>query len=221
MAVSENADAAAMFWEVGAPPIIAVIRASTDDASRVAAAVETLAGAGIRSIELTLTTPKALELVAPLKQRLGPAVKVGMGTLWSEDDAASAVAVGADYLVTPAVVPGALTAARGRLPILCGAWTPTEVHQACAGGAGAVKLFPAVDSVTAIAHMRSLFGPMPGVRIIPSGGVTVAGLGAWLEGGALGVSLGSDLMRDGLSVGGLDGLARRAREAVAQAGGAT
>lgn len=130
MAVSENADAAAMFWEVGAPPIIAVIRASTDDASRVAAAVETLAGAGIRSIELTLTTPKALELVAPLKQRLGPAVKVGMGTLWSEDDAASAAAAGA-------------------------------------------------------------------------------------------VSLGSDLMRDGLSVGGLDGLARRAREAVAQAGGAT
>lgn len=217
---SSKADSGGEFWEGGAPPIIAVIRASAGDESGVTGAVETLADAGIRSIELTLTTPSALEFVLPLKQRLGPGVKVGMGTLWSREDAEAAVAAGADYLVTPAVVPEALTVARGRLPILCGAWTPTEVHQACAGGAGAVKLFPAVDSVTAIAHMRSLFGPMPGVRVIPSGGVAVADVGAWLDGGALGVSLGSDLMRDGLRAGGLDGLARRARAAVAQASGA-
>lgn len=206
-----------LFWTAGAVPLIAVVRARRSTPTMLAA-IETMVDAGIRSIELTLTTPGALDMLAEMRLQLETEAKIGVGTIWSGAEARSAIDAGADYLVTPAVIPDALGAARHHgVPILSGAFTPTEIHQTVTAGATAVKLFPASDGQASIAHMKSLFGPIPGLRIVPSGGVPVDAIGSWLSAGAFGVSLGSDLLRDDLNERGQRNLGERCRSAVEQA----
>lgn len=216
-AATDEQQAPRAFWKAGAAPLIAVIRAARSSGA-VLAGVETIVEAGVTSIELTLTTAAALDMLAPLRERLGTDAVIGVGTVWSADDASAAIDAGADYLVTPGVVPGALAvAAERRVPLLAGAFTPTEVKQSMSGGATAIKLFPACDGRSSIDHMKSLNGPLPGLRVVPSGGVPVGDIRAWLAAGAFGVSLGSDLVRDGLGDGGRAGLRTRTMEAVAMA----
>jgi 2-dehydro-3-deoxyphosphogluconate aldolase/(4S)-4-hydroxy-2-oxoglutarate aldolase len=170
--------------------VAAVIRA--DDAESAVAVAAALVEGGLTAVELTYTTPNAGDAIARARSRLGRDVLVGAGTLTTREQIAEATAAGADFLVTPHLDHGLLELmlASGVLA-LPGVLTPSEVASALAHGAAAVKLFPA--SSGGMPHLRALFGPFPGIKVVPTGGIDLTDVGAWLEAGAWAVGVGGKL----------------------------
>ncbi|MCU1475528.1 MAG: 2-dehydro-3-deoxyphosphogluconate aldolase [Subtercola sp.] len=192
-------------------PVIAVLRAN--DPCAYDAVVDVLVENGIRSIELTLTTPGTLEHLSSLLERFTDA-EIGVGTVTTVDEALCAIDAGAHYLVTPVLDTAVIrVAVEAGIPVYPGALTPTEVFAAWQAGAAAVKIFPA-ETVGAQygTHLR---GPFPGIEFIPSGGVALDDIPAWLQAGAAAVSLGGPLIGDALKGGSLEALANRCRRVVA------
>lgn len=189
---------------------VAVLRAPT--ATAYDAVVDVLVECGIRSIELTMTTPGTLDTVGALVERYAGVAEIGVGTVLSAGTAEQALAAGAAFLVTPTVSPEVIAAAlRRRRPVYPGAFSPTEVQTNWSLGASAVKIFPA-DQVGP-GYLKALRGPLPDVAAMPSGGVRLEDIPAWLAAGAVAVSLGGELLGDALRGGDLRALAVRARRA--------
>jgi 2-dehydro-3-deoxyphosphogluconate aldolase / (4S)-4-hydroxy-2-oxoglutarate aldolase len=150
---------------------------------------ETLAAAGIRSIEFTFTIP---DVLAAIEAAADSGAIVGAGTVRDERQARESVAAGARFVVSPTCVPEVARAAReAGVPVFLGALTPTEVDATLKAGTSAVKLFPA--GLGGPRYLRDLRGPFPGADFIPSGGVTAENAGAFLEAGAIAVYAGSGL----------------------------
>ncbi|WP_345710980.1 bifunctional 4-hydroxy-2-oxoglutarate aldolase/2-dehydro-3-deoxy-phosphogluconate aldolase, partial [Kineococcus glutinatus] len=196
--------------------LVAVLRA--DDAARYRPVVEVLVAEGVSCIELTLTTPGTLDVLAELAAAV-PQAEVGVGTVLRPEDARRAADAGARFLVTPNAGTEVVRAGVERgLPVYAGAMTPSEAYSNWSAGAAAVKVFPAA-TVTAD-FVKHLHGPFPGMPVVPSGGVGIGDIGAWLRAGAVAVSLGGPLLGDALAGGDLDALRGRAaaaRAAVARA----
>lgn len=192
--------------------IVAILRAGEQD--HLDAVAQTLADAGIRCLELTMTTPGAVAALSDLRRKLGAEVAIGMGSVTTAAQAAQALEAGADFLVSPAVCPDVVAAALGAgVGAYPGALTPTEVLAAWNLGAAAVKLFPA--STGGPRHLKDLRGPLPDIPMIPTGGVAIDQIGAYLQAGAVAVGLGGPLLGDALDGGPLDALAGRAAAALA------
>jgi 2-dehydro-3-deoxyphosphogluconate aldolase/(4S)-4-hydroxy-2-oxoglutarate aldolase len=185
--------------------VVAVVRGPSARAAVVAA--RALARGGITAIELTFTVPSAEEAIAELAGEEG--LLVGAGTVLDADQARAAVAAGARYLVAPNLDPAVVEAARELgAPLLPGALTPTEVAAAMRV-APVVKLFPA--GLGGPAHLGALRGPFPGLRAVPTGGVSADNLADWLDAGALAVGAGSDLCpAEAVAAGDEDALRARA-----------
>ncbi len=170
--------------------LVAVVRArSAADAVEVS---EALADGGVRAIEVAFTTPDAAEAIATLAERLAGRAVVGAGTVVSRSQADEAIAGAAAFLVSPGVdadVVGHVRAAGHA--ILPGVATPTEVMAAARHGLRALKLFP--GSLGGPDHLRALRGPFPGVRFMPTGGVSLASIPAWFGAGAFAVGIGERL----------------------------
>jgi 2-dehydro-3-deoxyphosphogluconate aldolase/(4S)-4-hydroxy-2-oxoglutarate aldolase len=193
--------------------LVAVLRApSIDTLPKI---VGVLIENGVTVIELTLTTPEANRSLSELREVWGEVATIGMGTITTPGQAREAIAEGAQFLVTPITVPEvAHIATEAGVPILMGAFSPTEVATAWDHGATAVKIFPA--SQVGPTYLRELRGPFPEIVTMPSGGATIDDIPAWLSAGAAAVSLGGSLI--GAAYAGDDeGLAERARDAVARA----
>ncbi|MDN5687136.1 MAG: bifunctional 4-hydroxy-2-oxoglutarate aldolase/2-dehydro-3-deoxy-phosphogluconate aldolase [Brachybacterium sp.] len=191
--------------------LIVVIRGERAD--QYAPVLETLAGAGIRSVELTLSTPGTLEELPDLLERFGDQLDIGVGTVTDPEDLRTAAARGAHYIVTPITRADLLeAAAEAGIAIVPGGLTPSELHAGWAAGAAAVKVFPA--SVVGPGYVKDLRGPFPGIRVIPSGGVDLQAAAAWLQAGADAVSVGGPLLGDALRGGDLEALADRATQFV-------
>ncbi|MGH3373473.1 MAG: bifunctional 4-hydroxy-2-oxoglutarate aldolase/2-dehydro-3-deoxy-phosphogluconate aldolase [Actinoallomurus sp.] len=163
----------------------------TPDAAGALRAAGTLIDAGLGVIELTATTPGwagALEYL----RRAHPSVTLGAGTVTTEEDARRAVDAGADFLVSPyPAEPVRAFAGRTGTVFLEGGFTPAEV--AAASARGIAKLFPA--HVGGPAYLRSLLAVLPGARIVPTGGIGLAEVRAYLDAGAYAVGVGSDLVK--------------------------
>jgi 2-dehydro-3-deoxyphosphogluconate aldolase / (4S)-4-hydroxy-2-oxoglutarate aldolase len=204
---------------LAAVPVVAILRAA--DAGRFLDAGRVLYEAGLRAIEVTLTSAGALEAFARLGDELPGDAELGVGTVRSADDARRAVEAGATYLVAPDFRPEVVAWAVARaLPVVPGALTPTEIAAAWAAGATAVKVFP-VSAVGGPAYLKAVRAPLPEVPLVPTGGVGLDDIGAYLAAGATAVGLGSPLLGDAGDPGGdLAALAGRARRAVAAATGA-
>jgi 2-dehydro-3-deoxyphosphogluconate aldolase/(4S)-4-hydroxy-2-oxoglutarate aldolase len=178
--------------------------------SRVADALETLAEEGVRLAEVSLSDPRGLDGLAAAAGTLGDRLLIGAGTVLSAAQAERAVAAGARFVVTPAVVAEVADAcARLGVALIPGAFTPTEVA-AAAPSAAAVKLFPAQP-----AHLAALRGPFPDVPFVPVGGIGPREAGDFLRAGAVAVGVGGPLMGDALDGGSLAALRTRARELLA------
>lgn len=189
--------------------VTAVLRGR--DSARVAAVSEALAEAGIGRIELTLTTPGTLGAVRTARAAAAGRALVGVGTVLDRGTAAAAVESGAEFLVTPGVVPevAEIASAQG-IPLMMGALSPSEVMRAAACGADEIKIFPA--SAVGPGYLRALAGPLPQLRFVPSGGVDAARATAWLRAGAAGLSIGGPLIGDALDGGPLPALRERLAE---------
>ncbi|HEU4422944.1 MAG TPA: bifunctional 4-hydroxy-2-oxoglutarate aldolase/2-dehydro-3-deoxy-phosphogluconate aldolase [Pilimelia sp.] len=197
--------------------VIAIVRGSSG--ARTAAVVTALVEAGLRSVEITLNTPGALEALRAARRRFGSEVEVGAGTVRAPDQVDAAARAGAAYVVSPHTSAriGARAGALG-LGWFPGAYTATEVVTAWELGAAAVKLFPA--SAGGPRYVRELLAPLDDVRLIPTGGVDASNAGEFVAAGAVAVGAGGGLIRDALNGGSLTALADRARallEAVAKA----
>jgi 2-dehydro-3-deoxyphosphogluconate aldolase/(4S)-4-hydroxy-2-oxoglutarate aldolase len=201
---------------LAAVPVVAILRAA--DAERFLEVGRVLYEAGLRAVEVTLTSRGALEAFAQLVEELPGDALLGVGTVRSPDQAEEAVAAGATYLVAPDFRPQVVGwAAERGLAVVPGALTPTEVAAAWAAGATAVKVFP-VSAVGGPAYVKAVRAPLPEVPLVPTGGVGIDDIGAYLAAGAAAVGLGSPLLGDAGDPGGdLAALADRARRAVAQA----
>jgi 2-dehydro-3-deoxyphosphogluconate aldolase / (4S)-4-hydroxy-2-oxoglutarate aldolase len=209
----------AFLERLAAVPVVAILRAA--EAQRFLEVGRVLYEGGVRAIEVTLTSKGALAAFGRLKAELPGDAVLGVGTVRSVEQAELAVEAGAAYLVSPEFRPEMVGwAVEHRVPVVPGALTPTEVAAAWGAGATAVKVFP-VSAVGGPAYVKAVRAPLPEVPLVPTGGIGIDDIGAYLAAGATAVGLGSPLLGDAGEPGGdLDGLADRARRAVAAAGGA-
>src|SRR3954452_14402742 len=197
--------------------VVAILRA--EDAARAEAVVEVLLENGIRSLELTMTTKGALEVVERLAATVPEGTDLGVGTVLTAEEVDRAVDAGARFVVSPSVVPAVIEAAlRHGIASYPGALTPTEIHAAWTAGASAVKLFP--GGALGPGYLTAVRAPLPDIPLVPTGGVAIEAGGAWLDAGAGPGARGGPLVGDASAPDGdLDGLAQRAR-AVSTAVGA-
>lgn len=183
--------------EVG---IIPVIRADSADAAK--AVVEALVEAGLIVAEITMTVPRAIDAIASVAKHFGGKVLVGACTVTDADTARRAVDAGAEFIVTPCLVPEVIDAARrAEVAVLPGALTPTEVLEAFRLGGDMVKVFPA-QNLGGASYLRALRGPFPEIPLVPTGGVTLENVREMFDAGAAAVGVGSEMISK-------DALARR------------
>jgi 2-dehydro-3-deoxyphosphogluconate aldolase/(4S)-4-hydroxy-2-oxoglutarate aldolase len=176
-------------------------------------ALEALIRGGVGSVEVTLDTPGALEAV---KRGAGSGWTIGVGTILEPDEVDRSVEAGAAFVVSPGTIPDVIERALELgVDVVPGALTPTEVIRAHTSGAVAVKVFPA--SVAGPSYLRALRGPLPDVPLVPTGGIAIEEVGAYLAVGAVCVGLGGALVGDAppASDEELDAIAVRAQTAVA------
>jgi len=171
--------------------VIPVLRLATRTDAE--SAVDCLIEAGFKTVELTLTTPGAIELIASLHRRAGADFLIGAGTVLDLDSAGACLQAGADYLVSPCVVAGMgkLASDAGRVALL-GGFTPAEVLAAWREGAAVVKIFPAATGGPA--HLAALHAVYPQIPLCPTGGVSAANLLDYFKAGAALVGVGNNVI---------------------------
>lgn len=171
--------------------LVAIIRASSSE--QLVSVARALYEGGVDVIEVTFTTPGAAEVISAVKKELGKHVLLGAGTVLDSETARIAILAGAEFLVSPTVnldvIKLALRYDKGIMP---GAYTPTEVLTAWEAGADIVKLFPA--DIGGPAYLKAIKGPLPQIRIMPTGGVNLQTLRDFVKAGACAVGLGSQLV---------------------------
>jgi 2-dehydro-3-deoxyphosphogluconate aldolase/(4S)-4-hydroxy-2-oxoglutarate aldolase len=204
---------------ITATGIIPVVRApSAEDAL---AAVEAMRAGGIDVVELTMTVPSAVKVIEKVVERYGDAIVAGAGTVLDAETARACILAGARFVVSPIVDAPTIRVCRTYgIPVMPGALTPTEVVRAWRAGADLVKVFPC-GAVGGASYIKALRAPLPQIELVPTGGVTVETVGAFIAAGACAVGAGTDLvdiarLRRGDHAG-LTENARRYVAAVAQA----
>jgi 2-dehydro-3-deoxyphosphogluconate aldolase / (4S)-4-hydroxy-2-oxoglutarate aldolase len=167
---------------------VAILRGQ--HASRAAAAMDAAVGAGFRILEFTLSTPGAYDLIAEFSRRTG--LIVGAGTVLDLAAVEAAVGAGAKFLVSPVFDRAIVSAARELdVAVMPGCFTPTELLQAYRAGATCQKLFPAPGDIAG--YVRSVLGPLPFLKIVPTNGVTAQNAAEVLAAGATGVGFTTSL----------------------------
>ncbi len=170
--------------------IVAIVRANTSEG--LLNVVEAIEKGGVKAIEVTMTTPKAIETIAAVTDKYKGDVLVGVGTVLDAETARLAILAGAKFVVTPIMNPEVIRMAKkySRI-VVCGAFTPTEIVAAWEHGSDIVKIFP--TSSVGPEYIKDLKGPFPQISMLPTGGVTVENTGAFLKAGACAVAVGSNL----------------------------
>jgi len=173
-------------------------------------ACRALCRGGVRAVEITLTVPRALDLIGELVGAFGDDLLVGAGTVLDVGACRRSVDGGAQFIVSPAFNAGVVDhCQRHGVLAVPGALTPTEVVRAWQHGADLVKLFPA--RVATPGYVRDLLGPLPAARLLPTGGIDEAGASAYLAAGAAAVGIGSRLMAPAaIAAGDVDAIAAAA-----------
>jgi Entner-Doudoroff aldolase len=185
-------DKAEIISRMTAIGIIPVVRAvSTDMARRAVAAI--LKG-GISVLEITMTVPGAVRMIEALRSEIDPEAIIGAGTVLDARTAQECVDAGAQFIVSPALdlATIALCGQQG-IVVMPGALTPTEVVTAWAAGADFVKVFPA-GAVGGASYIKALKAPLPQVKIVPTGGVSLQTAAAFIKAGAEALGVGGDLV---------------------------
>ena len=171
--------------------IVAVIRSQSSD--QLVQVAEALYEGGVDVLEVTFTVPRALEIIAAVRQKLGNKVLLGAGTVLDPETARAALLAGAEYIVSPVVNTDVIKlCSRYDKMAMPGAFTPTEVLTAWEAGASVVKVFPA--DLVGPQYLKILHGPLPQVRLMPTGGVNLKTIGEFLRAGACAVGIGGSLI---------------------------
>jgi 2-dehydro-3-deoxyphosphogluconate aldolase/(4S)-4-hydroxy-2-oxoglutarate aldolase len=200
--------------------VVAVIRLADGGALR--AVADALAAGGVRAIEVTMTVPRAAALINDLARTLPDDFIVGAGTVLDAATAREVIDAGARFVVSPVFRRPVLEACHEKdMPAMPGCFTPTEILDAWDAGADVVKVFPA--TALGPGFFSDIRGPLPQVRLMPTGGVTRDNAGDWIRAGAVAIGVGTALVdRQAVADGRFDEITARARhlvEAVSRARG--
>jgi 2-dehydro-3-deoxyphosphogluconate aldolase/(4S)-4-hydroxy-2-oxoglutarate aldolase len=188
--------------------VIAIMRAQSSD--QLIAAADAIKKGGVRVIEVTMTTPGALGVIAEAKEKYGAEVIFGAGTVLDSETARAAILAGADFIVSPTLNLELIELCnRYSIPCAPGCYSPTEILTGWEAGADLIKLFPA--SVGGPDLIKAILAPLPQVQIIPVGGVNLDTAADFIRKGAVALGVGSSLINQKLlDAGDNDELTRRA-----------
>lgn len=191
--------------------VIAIIRAEAGGEALVHT-VRALVKGGIHCVEVTMTTPGALEAIAAARRELaGEEVLLGAGSVLDQETARLAIDAGAEFLVCPTTDEATIrTGRRYGTPILPGAFTPTEILRAWELGGDLIKVFPA--TLGGLDYIKAVSAPLPQIPLVPTGGVDVENVHTFLQAGVAAVGVGSALAPASLiATGAFDEIRLRAR----------
>jgi len=171
--------------------IVAVVR--SPDGEQLVEVVRALADGGVTVAEITMTVPGALDIIKQVRAALGDRVLLGAGTILDTETARAAILAGAEYIVAPTVNLEVIRLCqRYDKLVMPGAFTPTEILAAWEAGADIVKVFPA--DVVGPAFFKALNGPLPQIRLMPTGGIDLTTAAAFLQAGACCLGVGGQLV---------------------------
>ena len=175
--------------EVGVVP---VVRARTSEEA--ARAVEAIKAGGITLLEITMTVPRAVDLIERLSTAYGDSTVVGAGTVLDAETARACVAAGARFVVSPSLDVRTIELCRSRgVAVMPGALTPTEVVTAWQAGADMVKVFPC-GALGGASYLKALKAPLPQIELMPTGGVSLKTAADFIKAGASALGVGADLV---------------------------
>ena len=170
--------------------VVAVIRIK--EPQRLRAVVDALGEGGLTALEVTMTVPGAVELIAELAPTMPPGFLLGAGTVTDAGTARRVIDAGARFVVSPVFRRDVLEACHTRdVAVMPGCFSPTEILDAWEAGADIVKVFPA--TALGPGFIKDIRGPMPEVKLMPTGGVTLDNAGDWIRAGAVAVGVGTAL----------------------------
>jgi 2-dehydro-3-deoxyphosphogluconate aldolase/(4S)-4-hydroxy-2-oxoglutarate aldolase len=175
--------------------IVAIIRAnSSNELIEAAAAIQT---GGVDVIEITMTTPDALQVIGDVAARLGDAVLIGVGSVLDAETARAAMLAGAEFVVSPVTKPDVIEICNryGKV-VIPGAFTPTEILSAWETGADYVKVFP--SSGVGSSYIKDIKAPLPQIPLIPTGGINADNAAEFIKAGATALGVGSALVSSDL-----------------------
>jgi 2-dehydro-3-deoxyphosphogluconate aldolase/(4S)-4-hydroxy-2-oxoglutarate aldolase len=171
--------------------VIAVIRMS--DTEKLLRVVEAIKKGGVKAIEITMTTPCALDIIAALSKSRSADSLIGAGTVLDPETAARAIQAGAEFIVSPITNFEMIKVCRKYdIFVAPGAFTPTEIVAAWEAGADVVKVFPATS--VGPKYFKDLRGPLPQIRLMPTGGVSIENAREFIDNGACCVAIGTALL---------------------------
>ena len=175
--------------DVGVIPIVRTV-----SAEQALQAAKAICRGGVRTLEVTMTVPGAIHVLEAVADEYGDEIILGAGTVLDAETARICILAGAQFLVSPSLsVPSIEMANRYSKISIPGALTPTEVHQAWEAGADLIKIFP-VGNVGGPDYLRSLKAPLPQVRMVPTGGVTIDNMSEYFLAGASAVAVGAAIV---------------------------
>jgi len=196
--------------EVGVVPVVRA--ASAEEATR---AIEAVRAGGISIFEITMTVPDAVNLIKYLTAIFGETALIGAGTVLTPEQAQDCIAAGAKFIISPALNLETIKLCNAReIVVMPGALTPTEVVAAWQAGADFVKVFPA-SAVGGASYLKSLKAPLPHIKLVPTGGVSLENAADFFRAGAEAVGVGADLVDlQALREGRIDSISTTARQYV-------
>jgi Entner-Doudoroff aldolase len=173
------------------PGVVAVIRA--DSSAQLMDVAKALEAGGVTAMEVTMTTPNAIDVIRAVRAEMGDRVLMGVGTVLDTETCRAALLAGAQFVVTPVMKPDVIQLCnRYSVPIVAGAYTPTEALAAHEAGADFIKIFPA-DGLGP-GYIKALKAPLPQLQIIPTGGVDIHTAGDFIRAGCAAVAAGGSLV---------------------------
>lgn len=176
--------------QVGKEKIIAIVR--LDDLSSAVNLSQALVAGGVTIIEFTLTNPDALQAIADVRDALGDKALIGAGSIITAQQVADVAQSGAQFIVSPVTKPDVIDACHEyQLPTMPGAYTPTEIQSAWEMNVAAVKVFPARN--LGASYIKDVLAPLPHLRLIPTGGISVNNIADFVKAGVFAVGIGGAL----------------------------
>lgn len=206
----------AILQELQQTGIVAVVRVS--DGKELTQICQALAEGGLKGIEITMTSPGALKAIEEARNRLGDDIYIGAGSVLDTETARQAILSGAHFLVSPILNEGLIKMGRSYSTLVIpGAFTPTEIFTAWQTGADVVKVFPATR--LGPSFFKDVQGPLPQIRMIPTGGVDEENMNDFFQAGAPFVCMGSALLQKELiQKGDWNGVTARTRNVLNKVG---
>jgi 2-dehydro-3-deoxyphosphogluconate aldolase/(4S)-4-hydroxy-2-oxoglutarate aldolase len=191
MTTVARARRAAIVREIVQVGVVAVIRLR--DPGKLRAVVDALTAGGVRVLEVTMTVPGAVELIRDLARSLPEGFLLGAGTVTDAATAHAVIEAGASFVIGPVFRPDVIAACHEHdVPAIPGCFSPTEILDAHEKGADIIKVFPA--TMLGPQFVRDVRAPLPQVKLMPTGGVTLENAGDWIRAGAVAIGIGSALV---------------------------